>query len=165
MKIKRIMSAVCCCFVIFAFTACEKETSIDETDSMTEEIAESVQTEVDSEIDFEETDSETVDFQLSTHDTILNLLESSFEKSYGDDVLIESDEDTHSYFVSIWEAGMAESMEADENDELYNAVKTSFDSTASSIAESIRTIDPEASFTIKLLDDRDMNSVIIEINK
>ena len=164
MKIKRILAIVCSAAMLACLSACNDSSDDDSKKETTEETTEVV-TEADIESDSEsaadsdiDADSDS-DFDLNSEDPqelILNILQMGFESSFGENMLVDYEEDTQNYVVSIWQDGLAANL---ANEAAADAWNTMIDT----LVSAVRQIDSTANITLNILSDENQDDVLLTI--
>lgn len=171
MKIKRILAIVCSAAMLACLLACNDSSDDDSKKETTEETTEVV-TEADIESDSEsaadsdiDADSDS-DFDLNSEDPqelILNILQMGFESSFGENMLVDYEEDTQNYVVSIWQDGLAANLANEAAADAWNTMIDTLVSAVGQMTDPIRQIDSTANITLNILSDENQDDVLLTI--
>jgi len=171
MKIKRILAIVCSAAMLACLSACNDSSDDDSKKETTEETTEVV-TEADIESDSEsaadsdiDADSDS-DFDLNSEDPqelILNILQMGFESSFGENMLVDYEEDTQNYVVSIWQDGLAANLANEAAADAWNTMIDTLVSAVGQMTDPIRQIDSTANVTLNILNDENQKDILLTI--
>lgn len=171
MKIKRILAIVCSAAMLACLSACNDSSDDDSKKETTEETTEVV-TEADIESDSEsaadsdiDADSDS-DFDLNSEDPqelILNILQMGFESSFGENMLVDYEEDTQNYVVSIWQDGLAANLANEAAADAWNTMIDTLVSAIGQMTDPIRQIDSTANVTLNILNDENQKDILLTI--
>ena len=163
MKIKRILAIVCSAAMLACLSACNDSSDDDSKKETTEETTEVV-TEADIESDSESAADSDIDLNSEDpQELILNILQMGFESSFGENMLVDYEEDTQNYVVSIWQDGLAANLANEAAADAWNTMIDTLVSAVGQMTDPIRQIDSTANITLNILSDENQDDVLLTI--
>ncbi len=96
-------------------------------------------------------------------ETVLSILKSGFETSFGENMEIAYDEADTMYTISVWQDGFAAALETDAGAQALNSMSEMLTTALQTMTEQIRMVDDDANITFNFLSDEDQNDILLTI--
>lgn len=98
-----------------------------------------------------------------TQKLIVDILQSGFESSFGENMKIYYEEDKSNYVISIWQDGVAANLENEAAANAWSAMIDTLVSAVGQMTDPIRQIDSKANVTLNILNDENQKDILLTI--
>lgn len=167
-KLKKSLAFIVSISMLATLSACNsdnkdssKEESTVETTAeiTTEAVTEEETTEAPTEATTEKP-TEPLSELSETQKLIVDILQSGFESSFGENMKIYYEEDKSNYVISIWQDGVAANLENEAAADAWSAMIDTLVSAVGQMTDPIRQIDSTANVTLNILNDAYITFII-----
>jgi len=168
-KLKKSLAFIVSISMLATLSACNsdnkdssKEESTVETTAeiTTEAVTEEETTEAPTEATTEKP-TEPLSELSETQKLIVDILQSGFESSFGENMKIYYEEDKSNYVISIWQDGVAANLENEAAADAWSAMIDTLVSAVGQMTDPIRQIDSTANVTLNILNDENQKDILL----
>lgn len=98
-----------------------------------------------------------------TQKLIVDILQSGFESSFGENMKVYYEEDKSNYVISIWQDGVAANLENEAAADAWSTMIDTLVSAVGQMTDPIRQIDSTANVTLNILNDENQKDILLTI--